>query len=52
MDEDEDWVHITTTVIQTERSRPSMVLRPDGEPYHVERRREPIGFVLRPSKPT
>ncbi len=46
----EDWIYVTTNVMVSEESRPSAVLRADGEPFYLERRKEPIGFVLKPTK--
>lgn len=46
----EDWVYVTTTVLSEGDSRPSMVLRANGEPFYLEKRKEPIGFKLKPVK--
>lgn len=47
---DDDWFYTTTTVTEQCPTRPSTVLKADGEPFQLERKKEPIGFVLRPSK--
>ena len=33
--------------IEEVKSRPSAVLKPDGSPYELVIKREPIGFVLK-----
>lgn len=48
----EDWIYVTTTILSEEESRPSNVLRADGTPYYLERRKQRIGFDTRPSKST
>lgn len=44
----EDWFYVTTTVLSEGEPRPSMVLKGDGSPYYVERKKEKIGFDLKP----
>jgi hypothetical protein len=46
----EDGVYITTRVTESFDVRPSMVLKADGEPYYIERKKEKIGFDLRSPK--
>jgi hypothetical protein len=46
----DEWFYVTTTILASAESRPSSVLKADGEPYYVERRRQPIGFDLKPTK--
>lgn len=45
---DDDWIYYTTTVSEQADKRPSLVLKSDGAPFEIERRKEPIGFLLKP----
>ena len=36
--------------VEEVKSRPSAVLRPDGSPYYLETKKEPIGFILKVKK--
>ena len=45
-----DWIYITTTVQESSVSRSSLVLKADGTPFELEKRKEPIGFILKPTK--
>lgn len=44
----EEWVHVTTEVIEESKERESLVLKSDGSPYKLKRSTIPIGFDLRP----
>ncbi len=44
----EDWFYVTTTIVEQENSRPSTVLRANGEPFYLERKKGRIGFDLKP----
>jgi hypothetical protein len=47
---DDDWFYVTTVITEESRLRPSAVLKSDGTPFELERRKEPIGFILKPTK--
>lgn len=46
----DDWYYISTTIIEQTDKRLSAVLKSDGTPFELEKRKEPIGFVLKPTK--
>jgi hypothetical protein len=46
----DDWFYITTIVSESTSRRSSLVLKADGTPFELEKRKEPIGFVLKPTK--
>ncbi len=46
----DEWFYVTTTILASAESRPSSVLKADGKPYYLEKRKQPIGFVLKPTK--
>lgn len=46
----DDWIYYTTSVTEQTGTRSSLVLRADGTPYELEKKKEPIGFVLKPTK--
>ena len=43
----EEWIHMTTEVIEEPKERESLVLKSDGSPYKLKRSTT-IGFDLRP----
>lgn len=45
----DDQFYITTLITEESRVRPSAVLKSDGTPFELERKKEPIGFVLKPT---
>jgi hypothetical protein len=47
---DEDYNVYITNVLVEESARPSAVLKANGEPYYVERVKQPIGFILKPKE--
>ncbi len=46
----DEWFYFTTTILASAESRPSSVLKADGEPYYLEKRKQPIGFNLKPQQ--
>ena len=46
----DDWYLYPTNIVERETSRPSVVLKSDGQPFYLEKRKEPIGFLLKPTK--
>lgn len=46
----DDWFSYPHTVTEQQLKRVSLVLKADGTPYELERKKEPIGFVLKPTK--